>query len=209
MESAPKLDVKRIQALTDAIFAVVMTLLILEIKIPNSLSQADLRKYFVDTAICDFLVYFLSYIVLGIFWVGSHFHHHLITKTDRVSSWLNILFLMMISVIPFSAKFLIHYRDDRFSVVFYSCNLILVCVCHYLMLTYAWKKKYIRPHLTKPMFRIYKKRIIVPVIIYLMIIPISLISVEISIYMFLLPIVFHLLPESSELNINHNNIGHK
>ena len=48
-----------------------------------------------------------------------------------------------------------------------------------------------------------------PVIIYLMIIPISLISVEISIYMFLLPIVFHLLPESSELNINHNNVGHK
>ena len=60
MESAPKLDVKRIQALTDAIFAVVMTLLILEIKIPNSLSEADLRKYFVDTAICDFLVYFLE-----------------------------------------------------------------------------------------------------------------------------------------------------
>jgi uncharacterized membrane protein len=200
MESAPKLDIKRIQALTDAIFAVAMTILILEIKIPNDLNQASLRSYFSSTTLPDFLVYFISYIVLGLFWVSSHFHHHLIIGTNRISSWLNILFLMMICVIPFSAKFLIHYREDRLAIIFYSCNLISANFCHMFMLMYAWKKNFIRPHLTVSRYKKALKRIILIILIYLSVIPVSFLSVEISIYLFLIPIIINFLPESCDLN---------
>src|SRR5579872_6591616 len=84
------LDINRIQTLTDSIFAVAMTVLILEIRIPLQFDSAHLTKYFFRNTMSELFIYFISFITLGIFWIGSHFHHNLITQTDRVSSWLNI-----------------------------------------------------------------------------------------------------------------------
>jgi uncharacterized membrane protein len=79
----PKLDTKRVQSLTDATFAVVMTILIFEINIPSGLTEDQLIDYFYDKEIPAFIVFFISFFLLGIFWIGNHYYQSLIINTNR------------------------------------------------------------------------------------------------------------------------------
>ncbi|WP_425568038.1 TMEM175 family protein [Rurimicrobium arvi] len=196
IERAKLLDIKRIQMLTDAIFAVAMTILILELKIPSGLSTANVSSEFFTHTIWQLGFYFFSFVILGIFWTGSHFHHHLITETDRVSSWMNIFFLMFICIIPFSAGFINHYRHERLSIIFYALNLIMASLFNLLMLAYAWKRKYIQPYVSKADFNNARQRILFPIYIYVLVIAVSFVSTRIAILLFFTPILLHLIPET-------------
>ena len=202
MAFATQLDIKRIQTLTDSIFAVAMTILILEIRIPFKLNSEHLVKYFLHNTLSELFFYFLSFVILGIFWIGSHFHHHLIVETDRVSSWFNIFFLMMICVIPFSAAFINHYRHEKLSIIFYSVNLILASFCHFLMLVYSWKKKYTKPQLTYADYKNARRRIMIPIYFYMAIIGTSFFSTNVAICLFLVPVILHVIPESGNEKVN-------
>lgn len=190
-----ELDLKRIQSLTDASFAVAMTILILEVKIPPGLHRPELNHHFFFTAIPELFIYGIGFITLGIFWIGSHYHHHHLLKTDRVSSWLNILFLMLICIIPFSIGFLRNYVHEPLSIIFYSINLILASAINYGMLVYAWRKKYTRPHFTTADFYHARHRILIPIYIYASIIPVSFAWPAMSLYLFLVPFLLHIIPE--------------
>lgn len=199
-----ELDIKRIQALTDAVFAVAMTLLILEIKIPANLSPIELNKYFFCHTIPELFIYFIGFVTLGIFWIGSHYHHHHLLKTDRVSSWLNILFLMLICMIPFSIGFLRNYRHEKLSIIIYSINLIFSSAANYLMLLHAWKNNFIKPSFTTQHFNHAKQRILIPIYIYLTIIIISFFATYLAVYLFLIPVLLHIIPETGNKTMKTN-----
>lgn len=202
MENRNELDSRRIQALTDATFAVALTIMILEIKIATGINHADLIKYIFNEIIPSLSVYFLSFIILGAFWIDSHFHHHLLTKIDRVSIWLNILFLMFICIIPFSSSFLIQYRQDKLSTVFYCINLLSVSLCHSSMLIYTWKKEYIKPHISKVLYRNLKLRILIPVLIYCILVPMAFYFPGWIILLFPVPLFFQILFGRSKKETN-------
>ena len=196
MQTSSKLDTKRIQMLTDAIFAVAMTILILEIRVPEGLPKEHLTLAFFNHTLWQLLFYFFSFIILGIFWTGSHFHHQIITETDRVSGWLNIFFLMFICVIPFSTSFLNQYRDEKISVIIYSLNLIVASLFNLFMLVYAWKSNYIHPNVSVIKYKNARQRILLPVYLYVVIIIVCLLSTKIAILLFFVPIIMHLFPEA-------------
>jgi uncharacterized membrane protein len=191
----PELDIRRIQSLTDAVFAIAMTIIILEIKIPPGMGYDDLKHYFIEHTLRQLFIYLLGFVTLGILWIGSHFHHHHVVKTDRISSWLNILFLMFVSLIPFSVGFLYTYRHEKISLIFLSINLIFASFSNYFMLSYAWRRTYIRPYFTRDHFIHAKRRILFPVLIYLIIILISFFAASIALYLFLIPVIVHIFPE--------------
>jgi uncharacterized membrane protein len=87
----------RIEALSDGIFAIAMTLLILELHIPNLRHNAPNVQ--VVPALVKLLpafgTYVVSFISLGVFWVGHHNMYHAIRRADRVLLWLNIIFLCL------------------------------------------------------------------------------------------------------------------
>jgi uncharacterized membrane protein len=198
----PKLDTKRVQSLTDATFAVVMTILIFEINIPSGLTEDQLIDYFHDKEIPAFIVFFISFFLLGIFWIGNHYYQSLIINTNRFNIFLNILFLSIISVIPFSAKLLIEYQNKHFSFIFFSVNLIIARLLHYLLIVYADKKGFFDPETTSiKQIQQLKKRVLFPIIIKLLLIPLSFWLLNLSVYLFMIPILFHLIPEHSVLNI--------
>lgn len=202
MNISTTLDTKRIQALTDAVFAVAMTILILEVRIPPKFRHIELTQYFIYQTFPEILIYILGFITLGVFWIGSHFHHHLITFTDRVSSWLNIFFLMVICMIPFSTGFLNEYRHEKLSVIVYSINLIGASIFNLLMLIYAWKKKYTKPHFTRKHYISAINRLLIPVYLYCGTIIISFIFPDIALYFLVLPVLLHILPEKANRTIN-------
>jgi uncharacterized membrane protein len=190
------LDLKRIQALTDATFAVAMTILILEVRIPAGLDTLALHEYFFRHNMHQVSTYVIGFVTMGIFWIGSHFHHHHLLKTDRISSWMNILFLMLICLIPFTIGFVNNYRHEKLSLIVYSINLILASAANYGMLWYAWKKQFVKIHFTRKHFNHGRQRIMIPICIYAAIIPVAYLSTEVALYMFLVPIVLHIIPET-------------
>jgi uncharacterized membrane protein len=198
MRAEEVLDLKRIQGLTDATFAVAMTLLILEIKTPVGLSPKQFHEYFYQYLLSDIVIYLIGFLTLGIFWIGSHYHHNILLKTDRASSWLNILFLMAICMIPYCISLIRHYKKDVLSLIFYCAVLIVASSINLIMITYAWKKKHTREHYTISHFNDARIRIFIPIVVYLLNIPLCILLPKVALWAFFIPFILHLIPEKYE-----------
>jgi uncharacterized membrane protein len=184
----------RIENLTDGVYSIAMTILVLGIKVPAGLTSSNETKLIFTRVLLPLAVYFLSFLILGAFWVTTHIQHQLTAKTDRTLLWLNILLLMIIAVIPFSASLLNTYTDNKGSIIFYSVNLLLASMCHLFMLQYSRRKKLFKPHVTKVVFSTVRTRILLPAIFYLLAIPASFVVPGLAWYLFFIPLVFHLIP---------------
>lgn len=116
MQSPPTTGIGkgRIEALADGIFAIAMTLLILEVKVPSllpgQLEELPHRLLDLWPKIAAFVI---SFLVCGVFWVGHHAQLHYVRRADRTFLWLNIAFFLVISAIPFSAALIGEYPGSR------------------------------------------------------------------------------------------------
>lgn len=135
----------RIAALSDGIFAIAMTILVLNITIPNKelVQQLGLLKALLTNA-QEFYTYFLSFFLLGIFWGIQHKQMNVIEKTDSIYIWLNIILLMFICLIPFSASLQSVYTGTVSSAVF-NTNMLIVGVFFMINWYYATKKDKLIP----------------------------------------------------------------
>jgi uncharacterized membrane protein len=136
------LNLHRLAALTDGVFAIVMTLLVLEIGVPEiaqSSLHAELPRRLLELW-PKLLSYGISFILLGMFWHLHHIAFHYIRRSDNGLVWLNILFLMFVALIPFSTSLFGRYGTEQLSLVIYAGNLLLVNVMRLLLWTYATGK---------------------------------------------------------------------
>src|SRR5215475_9204742 len=98
----------RIEALTDGVFAVAMTLLVLDIKVPElqqPLATAELPLKLLSLW-PKFLSYTNSFVILGVYWVGHHFQLSFIRRADRPLLWINIFFHLWATPEIFSTSLL-------------------------------------------------------------------------------------------------------
>jgi uncharacterized membrane protein len=128
-ESKPfELGKNRIEALSDGVFAIVMTLLVLELHVP-SLSP-DAPNVEVLPALFDlwpkFATYGITFISLGVFWIGHHNMYHAIRRADRVLLWLNIFFFMFVSLLPFSTSVLNTFTQTQVAPLFFGANITII-----------------------------------------------------------------------------------
>src|SRR5947207_922752 len=125
---SPELSKNRVEALSDGIFAIAMTLLILEFKLPELPHNASSLQVWpaMLRLWLKFATYAVSFISLGIYWIGHHNMYHAIRRTDRVLLWLNILFFMFVSFLPFSTSILNAFRQSQVAPVFFGTNIIAI-----------------------------------------------------------------------------------
>lgn len=102
------MDKERVGALIDAVYAIAMTILVLELPIPDSGSQ--LNEY-IGKIVFAALDYGLTFILLFAFWYNQRRINDLVDKHSRVTLWLNGLALMMIALMPFAASLLYQFGD--------------------------------------------------------------------------------------------------
>jgi uncharacterized membrane protein len=136
------LSIHRIVGLTDGVFAIVMTLLVLEISIPE-IAQSSVHTELPGRLIelwPKLLSYVISFIILGMFWYLHHIAFHYIKRSDNGLVWLNILFLMFIALIPFSTALFGSYGTEQLALVIYAINIILVSVMRFVIWIYATLK---------------------------------------------------------------------
>ena len=116
----------RIEALADGIFAVAMTLLVLDIKSPQNRAfetTGDLVDHLVALE-HSFAMYAISFLVLAIFWIAHHVLFHFVRHVDRRLLWLNISFLLLVTFVPFSTDLLGDHGHLTLPVVVYGMNLL-------------------------------------------------------------------------------------
>ncbi|MCU0651947.1 MAG: TMEM175 family protein [Candidatus Omnitrophica bacterium] len=125
-----KLMPQRIGALIDGIFAIVMTILVLDIKVPHEtsmLTNFELEQ-FLSGQFQDIIVYMTVFILLGHIWVNLHNRAHYIRYTDTIHVWLNIFFLMFVALLPFSSALVNKFAGDSVASVFLAGNVFLIGV---------------------------------------------------------------------------------
>ncbi|PWN59807.1 TMEM175 family protein [Chryseobacterium viscerum] len=160
-------DTGRLIAISDAVFGVAMTLLVLEIKVPEiGGNEAELATAFL-TLMPKFLVYFLSFMTAGIFWLGQSAQFEHIKESDRNLSWITLLFLLFISVLPFTTAFLGDYIDHKFAIGLYWLNIFLLGLTLYINWNYAERKDFITDEAKNEVSKAIKRRIIVAQLAYL------------------------------------------
>src|SRR5689334_2308606 len=95
-------SVERLAALSDGIFAVAMTILVLDLHIPEAAKILSVHDLWVDlkTLTPRLLTYLMSFLTLGIFWVGQQVQLHHVVRSNRHYTWLNLGFLALVTLIP-------------------------------------------------------------------------------------------------------------
>lgn len=138
----PELTTQRIEAFSDGVFAIAITLLILEIKVPHVESGKSLATELLHLW-SSYFGYVFSFIMIGIYWANHHYIFHLYKKSNHYFVLLNILFLMSISFLPFPTTVLAEYVRDaehrQTAITLYTIGLFLPAFAWLLMWLYASK----------------------------------------------------------------------
>jgi TMEM175 potassium channel family protein len=119
----------RLEAFSDGVLAIIITIMVLELKIPGGHDLASLRQ----TAGSGLLSYLLSFVYVGIYWNN---HHHMFQLVDRVTGgvlWANLGLLFFLSLFPFTTAWMNHTDFARDPVLVYGLNLLLAAVAYYVL----------------------------------------------------------------------------
>jgi len=119
---------ERIAALSDGVFAIAMTLIVLEIRVPDAgpiRSEQDLWNALLGLG-PRLVTYFLSFLTLGIFWNGQQTQLNLFGSADRDLTWLQLAFLLAVTLVPFSTALLARFPTFRVAIVEYWLNIVLL-----------------------------------------------------------------------------------
>lgn len=127
-EEAPVISPERLKALADGVFAIVMTLLVLQLGVPvaKGLSRESELLRELWKLWPEFRIYVLSFMILGVFWVMHHALFSVVRMFDTTLVWLNILFLMFVSLIPFSTALAAKNGFVTVTAVVYGVNMLLI-----------------------------------------------------------------------------------
>ena len=136
----------RIGALSDGLFAIAMTIIVLEIRVPDVQPHTDAALLGAIGQLGPrFLTYFLSFLTLGIFWNAQHAQLNYVARADRNLAWLQLVYLSIVALMPFSTSLLAEFLDLRVAFLVYWLNLYLLGVGLYVVWWYAIRANLLTP----------------------------------------------------------------
>lgn len=142
MVSKTLLEKNRLEAFSDGVIAIIITLLVLEIKVPHIDGEANTQKIIAAliSIIPKFFSWALSFFMLLIMWIN---HHRIFNKLDKTNNnllWLNGLLLFFMSFVPFPTAFMGDYFTQPMSTFFFGICLMLVGIAFYFLRAYIIKR---------------------------------------------------------------------
>jgi len=123
----------RLLTLADGIFAISMTILVLDLRLPDT--PADLAAR-LNAILGRFAAFAVSFVVLGVFWFAHHQTFHFVVRVNRTLVWLSILFFMGVALIPFVASVLGSNATDPVALSLYGGVIGLITVLGYVVWWY-------------------------------------------------------------------------
>ena len=156
-------SLERLAALSDGIFAVAMTLLVLDLRAPAAAAihnEHDLWRALVALS-PRLLMYMMSFMTLGIFWVGQQTQLNHLVRSDRSLSWIHLAFLFVVSITPFSTAFLAEFIQYRPALLVYWLNILLLGTTLYFSWGRAMGTRLVKPDLPPEIAIAIKRRIVI------------------------------------------------
>ncbi|WP_263350141.1 TMEM175 family protein [Acidicapsa acidisoli] len=143
-------SLERMAALSDGIFAVAMTLLVLDIHIPSAEavhSEAELCRALAAMA-PQWIAYLMSFLTLGIFWAGQQTQLNHIREGSRDLTWIHLGFLFTITMLPLSTRLLAEFMTYRTALLLYWLNILLPGAMLYWSWTHVIRQALIKDETT-------------------------------------------------------------
>jgi uncharacterized membrane protein len=125
----------RLEAFSDGVLAIIITIMVLELKVPQGDDLISLKPIFPV-----FLSYILSFIYIGIYWNN---HHHLLHTVKQVSGgilWANLHLLFWLSLVPFVTGWMGENNFAKVPVAFYGINMLMAAIAYYILVKCILKK---------------------------------------------------------------------
>jgi uncharacterized membrane protein len=190
---------KRLEALSDGVFAIACTLLVLEIRVPE-LEKGYTKQELLHSLkeiLPSFIAFVFSFLNILVFWVNHDAINKVIVRYDHKTTYLNILFLLFISLIPFTTGFISRYPESFTAITVYGavlffCSLVAVIMYHHL----AFKSKLFLPEVTMASRKKIWRQVLSGPALFLAAIVGGLLSIYIPIVAYALaPVSFMFLPQ--------------
>jgi uncharacterized membrane protein len=161
-------SVERLAALSDGLFAVAMTLLVLDLKAPAA--EAVHREHDLWTALVALsprlLIYLMSFLTLGIFWVGQQTQLNHLARADRNLAWIHLAFLFAVSLMPFSTTLMAEFIEYRVALLLYWGNILLLGVVLFASWRYAVWAGLVKADAPAGLSRSVERRIVIAQALY-------------------------------------------
>ncbi len=176
-------DPQAVALFNDAVFAIAMTLLVVGIRVPTGTTTAtfalELRR------IGDsFASYAISFLVVGIYWLGFHRQVRFMKRFDGGALVINLFFLLAVAFIPFPSAMLYRYFGTA-SVVLYASSMAVVGGLLGVLWIYASRRDLL-DGVDRRLRRYYSIRALYPSVIFLLSIPVALVAPQVAVYVWLL-----------------------
>lgn len=153
----------RIEALSDGVFAIAMTLLVFNLRIPSfehSPANAEVIEK-LRPMLLPLGTYVVSFVSLGVYWIAHHNMFANIMRSDRVILWLNLYFLMFVAFLPFSTSIYSSTPYNQLLSILFGMNLFLIGLLLYITWRYASSQPGFIPVSMEESFRNQVKRRII------------------------------------------------
>jgi uncharacterized membrane protein len=163
------MDPRRVETLADGVFAIAMTLLVLEVHVPDVAAPIT-GAGMIDAlgSILPSLAGFaVSFVVLGMVWIGHHNQFHFIRRVDRALLWINVFYLLCVAFVPFATAFLTRYPLQPAGLLIYGGTLLLGGVSHFASWNHAVNHGLVAEEVTPEIAELFRERISMGIAVYL------------------------------------------
>ena len=136
-------DPARVMALTDGVFAIIMTLLVLDIQVPKLAAGESLKTAFLLDVWPNVVVFVISFVLTGLYWVAHRDMFNLVRGVDRGLVWLNILFMLPVALVPAAAALLGAYSHDQLALRIYGLLFVLIALMRLALWYYIGTRRHL------------------------------------------------------------------
>jgi uncharacterized membrane protein len=186
----------RLESFSDGVMAILITIMVLELKPPHDPTPASLAQMWPT-----FFAYVLSFVIIAIYWVNHHHLIHLVQRVDSVILWANMNLLFWISLIPWVTVYLGDNHALPFPVALYAAVSTAGAISFFFL------RASIARHHHEPEFKRINKKMarknLIAILIYLAAIPFAFTYIPLALIMIALPAAMYFLPERGVEKVLH------
>ena len=177
----------RLEAFSDGVIAIIITIMVLEMKVPHGAEPSDLMPL-----VPVFLSYVLSFVYVGIYWGNHHHLFHMVKHVDGRLLWANNHLLFWLSLIPFSTGWMGENHFSTWPTVLYALNLMMAGAAYDLMVR-AIRRANPGEQFAGHARRTWKRNL--SIALYLAAMPLAFVHVLLADALFVLVAIFWLIPD--------------
>lgn len=178
----------RIEAFSDGVIAIIITIMVLELKVPHGSSWADFQPM-----VPIFLCYVLSFVNVGIYWVNHHHMFHAVRHVGGWVLWANLHLLFWLSLMPFVTELIGENEFGGITVLLYAIDLFMCAVGYYLLVLALLAQHGADSDFARALGSDFKEKISLAV--YVVAMPLSLVQPFLSLGLISIVAVIWVVPE--------------